>query len=154
VHCFLMRPTTYVTLLAAAAIMFFCASFSAPKHLTGVIGHLSATNTHVTALHDVQFSVVVSNYGPTNVTLNIWLLTNSTAVSVFDANGKILAPAAATPSSKPPPGSRSPLERLLKVNESMAFVTRLGEFKNPTPPGRYWARLRAIPSNDVLITVR
>jgi hypothetical protein len=149
-----MRLTKYIPPLAAVVIVVCCGSSSALKRSTGVVGHLSTTNNYVAALRDVQFSVVITNRGPTNVTVNLWVLTNTMAVSVFDAQGKLVAPVAATPPSKTPSGSRSPLERSLKVNESLAFMTRLGEFKRPTPPGRYWARLRTIPSNDVLITLK
>ena len=149
-----MRLTKHFPKLAVVLIAVFCVSFSAPKHSTGVVGHLSTTNTHVAALRGVQFSVVVTNRGPTNVTLNLWILTNTMAVSVFDAQGKIVAAVAATPPPKPPRGARSSLERSLKVHESLVFSTHLGDFKKPTPPGRYWARLRTIPSNDVLITIK
>ena len=103
-------------------------------------------------MRDVQFSVIVTNHGPTNAALNIWVLTNTMTVSVFDARGKIVAPVAAAPPAVHS-GSGLSLERSLKVGESLAFTARLGTYLDATPPGEYRARMREIPSNEVLITI-
>src|SRR5437870_3250535 len=147
-----MRLPKHNLLLTAAFLGILVTASTAQEHLTGLSAHLSATNSRVAALRDVQFSVIVTNHGPTSATLNIWVLTNTMTVSVFDAQGRIIAPAAAAPPSVHL-GSRLSLERSVKVGESLAFTTRFVPYRDATPPGKYRARMREIPSNEVLITI-
>ena len=121
---------------------------------SGVSAHITAATNRVSTLSGLEFSVVITNSAPTNVTIRPWILLNGLGtVTIYDAKGLIMAY-----HPKPPTGvaisAGPPRDLILKPGESYALKYKLGDrFFLPTPSGKYRAHGAIIPSNEVEISI-
>jgi hypothetical protein len=104
----------------------------------------------------LEFSVVVTNSTPTNVTIHPWILINGLGtVVIFNAQGLMMAYHPKPPvMTNPLTHAGTPSDLDIKPGESYALKYKLGDrFFMATPPGKYQARGNIIPSNTIEITV-
>jgi predicted small lipoprotein YifL len=126
---------------------------------SGLSAHIAAATNRVSTLRDLEFSIVINNGTPTNVTIHPWTLINGLGtVTVYDAKGLILAQLPEPHFVTKPPtragiDAKPPSDLVLKPGESYALKYKLGAYIHAIPPGRYVAREGFIPSNDVEITI-
>ena len=155
-----MKTNTPIGLALIAIFSLGTASLSAEAAPSGVSAHITAATNRVSTLSGLEFSVVITNTAPTNVTIHPWILINGLGtVTIYNANGLIMAylptPAfvAKTP-TRAELDARPPSDMILGPGESYALKYKLGDrFFMPTPPGKYRARGSLIPSNEVEIKI-
>jgi hypothetical protein len=149
-----MKISTHMGFALFAILSLGIATTSAEDTQPGLSAHISATTNHVSTLRGLEFSVVLTNSGPTNVTIypRIFIHGEQT-IAVFNPQGRFLV-------QKPKSISLSdmePMERVLKPGESFTFTNKLSdEMIPPTEgnPGKYHARFGGhTPSNEVEIIV-
>ena len=149
-----MKTYTHIGLALLVILSFGMASVSAEDAPSGVSAHITAATNRVSTLSGLEFSVVITNSAPTNVTIHPWILINGLGtVAIYDAKGLIMSY-----HPKPPTGveiaGRTPRNLILKPGESYALKYKLGDrFFMATPPGKYRARGQFMPSNEVEITI-
>lgn len=161
-----IRKSTSTVIIAVAIFMLGCGKNSPSNSVTpppplaqaeaasGVSAHITAVTNRVSTLSGLEFSIVITNSAPTNVTIHPWILINGLGtVAVYDAKGLIMAYR-----PKPPTGAAisagPPRDLILKPGESYALKYKLGDqFLKDTPSGKYRARGLFMPSNEVEITV-
>ena len=127
---------------------------------SGLSAHITPATNRVSTLSHLEFSVVVTNSGPINVTIHPWILKNGLGtVQIIDARGLIMAyhpepPLITKPPTRAELAAETPHDLVLKPGESYALKYKLGEhFFHATPSGNYRARGALIPSNEVEITL-
>lgn len=127
---------------------------------SGLSAHIATATNRVHTLSHLEFSVTVTNSGPTNITINPWILKNGLGtVQIYDARGMIMAyqPEPPFTTKSPTPAERAaepPQSFVLKPGEFYALKYRLGEhFFQTIPSGIYRARGFLVPSNQIEITV-
>ena len=164
-----MKNTTITVIMAATILIAGCGKKSSSSSATpqaqaeaassGLSAHITPATNRVSTLSHLEFSVVVTNSGPTDVTIHPWILKNGLGtVQILDARGMIMAyhpepPIISTPTSADL-AAETPHDLVLKPGESYALKYKLGElFFHATPPGSYRARGALIPSNEVEITL-
>src|ERR1035441_454758 len=155
-----MKTLTYIGLAIAAIFLLGAITVSAKDAPSGLSAYITPTTNRVSTLSHLEFSVVITNSGPTNVTIHPWILKNGLGtVQIFDARGLIMAylpePLFIThPPTRAEIAAELPSDLILKPGESYTLKYKLGEhFVMATPPSKYRARGYLIPSNDVEITV-
>lgn len=157
-HFDFMKKLTYIGLALSAMFSLGTINASAAEAPSGLSAHITPATNRVGTLSHLEFSVVVTNSGPTDRTIHPWILKNGLGtVAIFDAQGvrRVYTP---EPTLKGPNRTElapePPADLVLKPGESYSFKYKLGErFTMPTPPGVYRARGRLIPSNEAEITV-
>jgi hypothetical protein len=149
-----MKTYTHIGLALLATLSLGVATASADGTPSGLSAHISAATNRVSTLRGLEFSVVLTNSGPTNVTIypRIFIHGEQT-IAVFNPQGRFLV-------QKPKSISLSdmePMERVLKSGESFTFTNKLSDEFAPTIDGirgKYHARFGGhTPSNEVEITV-
>ena len=155
-----MKTYTHIGLALLAIFSFGMASVSAEDAPSGVSAHITAATNRVSTLSGLEFSVVITNSAPTNVTIHPWILINGLGtVAIYDAKGLIMAYHPKPPYITKPPTRAEifagpPRDLVLKPGESYALKYKLGDrFFLPTPSGKYRARGEFMPSNEVEITI-
>jgi len=154
-----MKKYTHIGLALIAIFSLGIASASADDAPLGLSAHITAATNRVSTLRDLEFSVVITNSAPTNVTIHPWILKNGLGtVAVYDAKGLIMAqrpePHLLTkPLTRAEIDAEPPHDLVLKSGESYALKYKLGAYMHAIPPGKYVAREEFIPSNEVEITV-
>jgi hypothetical protein len=140
-------------------------SFGPPSRMPeftqeGLSAYITPVTNLVSTLRDLEFSVVITNIAPTNVTIHPWILINGLGtVTVYDARGAIMAqqppvhPFMTMPPTRAEIAAEPPSNLVLKPGESYSLKYKLGDYMIATPPGKYLAREAFIPSNDVEITI-
>ena len=143
-----MQIARHLVFVALALASFGCAHSTASR--VGLFAHLSVSQSQVSCLEEAEISAVVRNDGPTNATVNTFVLRNSVlSVEVLDSQGQILHP---VPPPVPPPDLAS-YERVLPPGESLTFTYHLS-YMVETPPGRYMVRMSDMPSEQIVLTIR
>ena|ERR1017187_1188520 len=144
-----MQRVGHLVFVALALACFGCAHSSTTSR-GGLFTHLSVSQSQVSRLDEAEIAAVVRNCGPTNATVNTLVLGNSVlSVEVLDSRGQILHP---VPPSVPPHDLAS-YERVLRPGESLKFTYHLS-YMVETPPGRYTVRMRDMPSEQIVLTIR
>jgi hypothetical protein len=155
-----MKTYTHIGLALLAIFSFGMASVSAEDAPSGVSAHITAATNRVSTLSGLEFSVVITNSAPTNVTIHPWILINGLGtVTIYDAKGLIMAYHPKPPYITKTPtraeiDAKPPSDLILSPGDSYALKYKLGDrFFMATPPGKYRARGAIIPSNEVEITI-
>jgi hypothetical protein len=159
-----MKNSIFTEIMAAAILIAGCGEKSPSNSATpppaeadvpsGVSAHITAATNRVSTLSGLEFSVVITNSAPTNITIHPWILINGLGtVTMYDANGLIMAYRPKPPTSVSI-SSGPPRDLILKPGESYALKYNLGDqFFKATPPGKYRARGTLMPSNELEITI-
>jgi len=121
---------------------------------SGLSAHISVATNRVSSLRSLEFLVVLTNSGPTNVTIYPRLFVHGEqTIAVSNPQGRFLV-------QRPKPmlaSDMEPMERVLKSGESFTFTNKLSDETIPPTdgnPGKYHARFGGhTPSNEVEITV-
>jgi hypothetical protein len=149
-----MKTSTRISIALFAILSLGVAAASAADVPSGLSAHISAATNRVSTLRSLEFTVVLTNSGPTNVTIypRIFIHGEQT-IAVFNPQGRFLV-------QKPKSISLSdmePMERVLKSGETFTFTNTLSDETIPPTdgnPGKYHARFGGhTPSNEVEITV-
>jgi hypothetical protein len=144
-----MQRFGHLVFVALMLTCFGCAHSRSDSHV-GLFTHLSVSQPRVARLDEAEIAAVVTNYGPTNATVNTWALGNTVlSVDVLDSHGQVLHP---VPPSLPPPDLAS-YERVLSPGASLKFTYHLS-YMVETPPGHYTVRMRHLPSEQIVLTIR
>jgi len=145
-----MRRAGHLIFVVLALVCFGCAHPDTISR-TGLFAHLSVSHPQVTRLDEAEITVIVRNYGPTNATINTYALESDVlSINVLNSKGEILAP---VPASIPPPDV-SKYRRVLSPGASQKFSYHGLSYEVETPPGRYTVRMRHIPSDQIVLTIR
>jgi hypothetical protein len=155
-----MKTYTHIGLALFAIFSLGAITVWAEDAPSGLSARITPATNHVSTLSHLDFSVVITNSGPTNVTIHPWILKNGLGtVQIFDARGLIMAYQPEPPFTIKPPtraelAAEPPSDLVLKPSESYALKYKLGDrFFLPAPSGKYQARGALIPSNVVELTV-
>jgi hypothetical protein len=134
------------------------AAFLSPAPGLSVL--ISPTTNRVTTLRDLEFSVVITNSGSTNVTIYPRMLVNGVGtIEVFNRQGMMITqhphPRFFSPTSRPQIDTETPNEHILKPKEAFLFTYKLsvGDYFDATPKGKYRAKGGWFPSNEVEFTI-
>jgi hypothetical protein len=147
-----MKTHTQIGLTLISILSLGVVTASADGTPSGLSAHISAATNRVSTLRGLEFTVVLTNSGLTNVTIYPFAITHlEQTIAVFSPSGRFLV-------QKPKPiSAEDAIERVLKPGESFTFTNKLSDEFAPTIDGirgKYHARCGgAIPSNDVEITV-
>ena len=147
-----MKTTTLISIVSLAILSLGMAIASVADIPSGLSAHISTATNCVSTLRGLEFRVVLTNSGPTNVTIYPGILTHSEqTIAVFSPQGRFLV-------QKPRAVSSSDASvQVLKVGESFTFTNKLSD--EAVPPmdsirGKCRARFGgAVPSNEIEITV-
>jgi hypothetical protein len=153
-----MKNLVCVGLASLAIFALGTLAASAGDTPSGLIAHIAPTTNRVSSLSHLEFSVFITNSGPTNVTIHPWVLKNGLGtVIIFDARGLIMAyqpPRPVIPRTLAELEKQPPLDLVLMPSQTYALKYKLGDhFSLATPPGKYQARGDSIPSNEVEIII-
>ncbi len=155
-----MKTLTHIGLALFAIFSLSIITVSAEDAPSGLSAHITPATNRVSTLSHLEFSVFITNSGPTNVTIHPWILKNGLGtVQILDARGLIMAyhpepPLISKPPTRAEVAAEPPHDLVLKPGEFYALKYRLGEhFFMATPQGKYRARGALIPSNEVEITL-
>ena len=147
-----MKTTTRIALALIAILSLGVATASAGGTPSGLSAHISTVTNRVGRLSGLEFLVVLTNSGPTNVTIypDCYVYGHST-ITVFDPQGRMLT-------QRPGHLPRTALDsRALKPGESFTFTNKLGDiilYPGAVSSGKYRARYGGPePSNEVEITM-
>lgn len=144
-----MHITGHSALIALALAWAGC-SHSSTTSRVGLFAHLSVSQPRVVRLDEAEIEAVVLNYGPADATVNAFVLANSVlSVEVLDSGGRVLHPVP----PPLPPDDVARFERVLSPGESLDFTYRLS-YTVDTPPGEYTVRMKDVPSDQVVLTIR
>lgn len=158
----LMRTIAHLGLVLISTLLFGAASASADGSPSGLSAHISTATNRVSTLSGLQFLVVLTNNGPTNVTIfpDCFIYGTST-IALLDSQGSALVQ---RPRHEPPTVLDS---RPLKPGESFTFTNKLSDVilhpghgaEGPyeeaaggrrASPGKYHARYGGPDSSNVV----
>jgi hypothetical protein len=142
-----MRTISQIGHVTLALISFVVASAFADGGPSGLSAHIWTSTNRVSALSGLEFSIVLTNNGPTNVTIFPDRYVNGVfTITLFDSQGRRLV-------QRPRRLPRSAIEwRPLRPGESFAFTNKVGEVI--VQPGKYHARYGGPDASNVIeITV-
>jgi hypothetical protein len=147
-----MKTSTHIGIALLAILSLGMTTASAEDIPSGLSAHISAATNRVSTLRGLEFTVVLTNSGLTNVTIYPFAIAHlEQTIAVFSPSGRFLV-------QKPKPiSAEDAVERVLKPGESFTFTNKLSDGFAPTIDGirgKYHARCGGhIPSNEVEITV-
>jgi hypothetical protein len=147
-----MKTRTYIGIALFAIVSLGMTTASAGDIPSGLSAHISPATNQVSTLAGLEFTVVLTNSGPTNVTIYPFAISHlEQTIAVFSPSGSFLV-------QKPKPiSTEDSIQRVLKPGESFTFTNKLSDEFSPTIDGirgKYHARCGGhIPSNEVEITV-
>ena len=150
-----MRTYTHIGIVIFAILSMAVVSASGEDAPSGLSAYITAATNRVSTLRGLQFEVVITNTGPTNVIINPWFLIHDLrTVKVFDSKGLWIPQSPAHFYSSLPPRDGIPAtSRILKPGESFALKYKLAILIRDTPPGKYLAREGSLTSNTIEITI-
>ncbi len=155
-----MKALTHIGIALFAIFSLGTITVSAEDAPSGLSARITPATNHVSTLSHLEFSVVITNSGPTNVTIHPWILKNGMGtVQIYDSKGLIMGylpepPFMAKPLTRAQLAAQPPTDLVLKPGESYSLEYKLGDhFMMATPPGKYLARGYIILSNEVEITI-
>jgi hypothetical protein len=147
-----MKTTTLISIASLAILSSGMTIASAEDIPSGLSAHISVATNRVSTLAGLEFTVFLTNSGPTNVTIYPFAFAHlEQTIAVFSPSGRFLV-------QKPKPiSTEDAIQRVLKPGETFTFTNKLSDEFAPSIDGisgKYHARFGGhIPSNEVEITV-